>query len=110
MLTNHCRDHHPTSPHPRQLAVERRNKEITKDLRFDLAGAMIAYGIIRIEATRNKDQIYFKYGTLARCPKCFLHRVDSAHVSKLRWLCASPVLPLSFSYPCLTGCAILVLI
>lgn len=46
---------------PVELAVERRNKEITKNLRFDLAGAMIAYGIIRIEATRNKDQIYFKH-------------------------------------------------
>lgn len=46
---------------PIELAVERRNKEITKDLRFDLAGALISYGIIRIEATRNKDQIYFQH-------------------------------------------------
>lgn len=44
---------------PVELVVERRNKDLTKDLRFDLSCALIAYGVIRIEATRNKDQIYF---------------------------------------------------
>lgn len=37
---------------PIEWAVDRRNPELTKDLRFDLAGAIIALAIIRIEATR----------------------------------------------------------
>eukprot|EP00040_Diaphanoeca_grandis_P002433 m.21635 g.21635 ORF g.21635 m.21635 type:complete len:269 (-) comp13489_c0_seq1:435-1241(-) len=47
---------------PLECAVDRRNPELTKDLRFDLAGALIAYGIIRIEATRRADHIYFNPG------------------------------------------------
>jgi len=45
---------------PIEFAVDRRNPELTKDLRFDLAGAMIALAIMRLEATRNYDNIYFK--------------------------------------------------
>lgn len=44
---------------PIEWAVDRRNPELTKDLRFDLAGAMIALAIIRLEATRHTDQVYF---------------------------------------------------
>jgi hypothetical protein len=40
---------------PIEWAVDRRNPELTKDLRFDLAGAIIALAIIRIEATRLPD-------------------------------------------------------
>ena len=32
--------------------MDRRNPEMTKDLRFDLAGALIALAIIRLESTR----------------------------------------------------------
>jgi len=37
---------------PIEWAVDRRNPEMTKDLRFDLAGALIALAIIRLESTR----------------------------------------------------------
>ena len=37
---------------PIEWAVDRRDKEMTKDLRFDLAGALIALAIIRLESTR----------------------------------------------------------
>jgi hypothetical protein len=37
---------------PIEWAVDRRNPEMTKDLRFDLAGALIALAIIRVESTR----------------------------------------------------------
>jgi hypothetical protein len=44
---------------PIEWAVDRRNPELTKDLRFDLAGAMVALAIMRVEATRNARQLYF---------------------------------------------------
>jgi len=44
---------------PIEFAVDRRNPELTKDLRFDLAGAMIALAIMRLEATRSIANIYF---------------------------------------------------
>ena len=47
---------------PIEWAVDRRSPELTKDLRFDLAGAMVALAIIRLEATRTIDNIYFTSG------------------------------------------------
>jgi len=49
---------------PLECAVDRRNPELTKDLRFDLAGALISYGIIRMEATRRGTGIYFSLTSL----------------------------------------------
>jgi len=42
---------------PIEWAVDRRDKEMTKDLRFDLAGALIALAIIRLESTRQSGTI-----------------------------------------------------